>query len=465
MIKNFTLILFVLLSISAYSQNITIIGTAPGQVDQLVRVIVYSDQFSNLEKTIAETKTNNTGEFSLEFNVENSQFAFLALNMDKGEFYITPGSSYNINIIIDTASQKGSIFDKLPLNFTVDANDGGVTQAIGDFNIAYNDFIYNNINSIYKSRDKSIVMKFVNENREKLMDEKSKYVFNYIEYSLAQLLWLSKKENNQQILSNYFVNKPFLYNNIQYTEFFKEFFKSFFSSAKIYSYEELILAINSKESIDVMDNLLTRNEILATDRRVREVVEMILLSRNYHNRDVNKKLALSKFNDIANSSNYTENRLIANNYIVKLQELQHGTLAPDFTATDIIDTTVSLSDFKGEFVLLDFVKEDCRICEFHLELINDIQQQSGNKFEIITIYTGNKFSSLVNFARERGYKWTILKASNNILMLEAYNIRAYPSYILINPDGTIAYAHLPMPDENMELYLNRFISSYNNRIK
>ena len=67
--KSLTSILLVLLSISALSQNVTINGTAKGQADKLVRVIVYSDQFSKLEQTIAQTQTSNSGEFFLQTNI------------------------------------------------------------------------------------------------------------------------------------------------------------------------------------------------------------------------------------------------------------------------------------------------------------------------------------------------------------------------------------------------------------
>ena len=464
--KSFVLLLFILISLSALSQNITVKGTANGQADKLLRVIVYSDQFSKLEQTIAQTRTSNSGEFFLQTSVESTKFAYLALGLEKGEFYLTPGATYDFNILNDTISNKGSIFDRLPLYFTIEAKDDSVQKAVGDFNIVYNEFIYNNINSIYKSRDKSVVMQFVKEMQEKYTDDpksdQGEYVGNYVKYSLAQLLWLSKKENNRQILNNYFINKPVLYNNIQYTEFFTEFFKSYFSSEKIYSYEELILAINNKSTI-VIDTLLARDDQLVLDDRVREIVEMLLLSRNYYNRDVNKKRVISKFNDIAVSSEFIENRLIAKNYIIKLQELQNGSKAPGFTLTNVYDSSISLNDFNGKFVLLNFVKEDCEICDFHMQLINDIQQQNNNEFDIITIYAGNNFERLISFAKERGWDWTILNLDKNILLLEDYNIKAYPSYVFINPDGTIAYAHLPMPDENMEIYLQRFMKRYNNK--
>ena len=459
--KRTAIFLFILFSISAISQNVAIEGIAKGQPGRLIRIINYADQFSRLESTIAQTQTNNAGEFLLQLDVSNTTFAFLALDLEKGEFYLSPDARYEFNILADTVLSEQSIFDRLPLNFTLVADDDGTQLAIGDFNVEYNDFIYNNIKDIYRSKDKSVVMNFVKEMQNKFGSNQPDYVSNYVDYSLASLLWLSKKENNSQILAKYFINKPVLYNNIQYTDFFKEFFKNYFDGEKIYTYEELILAINNSEPISIVDKLLTRDDQLALDGRVREIVGMLLLSRNYHNRDARKDRIISKLLDIANSSDFKENRAVAENFILKLQELQNGTKAPPFTLSDSDDESISLDDFNGKFVLACFVKEDCNICNFHMQLLNDLKKQNGDKFEIVTIIAGDNTDKVANFAQKKNYQWPILKTGNNILLLEDYKIRAYPTYIFINPDGTIAYAHLPMPDENMELYLQRFMSRYN----
>lgn len=459
MSKPGILILFVILSISAFSQNVKINGIANGQAEKLIRIIIYSDQFSNLEQTIAQTQTNKLGEFSLDVKVSQTKFAYLALCLEKREFYLTPDADYYFNIITDTISGKGSIFDRLPLNFTIEANDKGIQNDIGDFNIDYNDFVYNNIKSIYKSRDKTVVMQFITKMRGKYNNDKPDYVKNYVHYTLAQLLWLSRKQNNQQILANYFINKPVLYNNIQYTDFFKEFFKSYFTIEKTFTYEEIIHAINNPRSIQ-LDTLLDRDEKLALDNRVSEIAKMLILAKNYFNRDVNKVQVISKLEEIEQSSAYSENKLVAHNFIIKLQELQNGSLAPDFKLVDTNNDTISLNAFNGKFILLSFVKEDCKICTYHMQLLNDMKKQNGNKFDIVTIVAGDNLNSISEFAQKHGWEWPILKSGNNILLLEDYKIKAFPSYILINPDGTIAYAHLPMPDENMELYIQRFMKSY-----
>jgi hypothetical protein len=81
-------------------------------------------------------------------------------------------------------------------------------------------------------------------------------------------------------------------------------------------------------------------------------------------------------------------------------------------------------------------------------------------FDVISVVTDKANDDLIKFAKDQKYNWPIVDLNDNILLLEDYNIRVFPTYIFINPDGTIAYVHLPMPEENMELYIKRFMNNY-----
>ena len=461
MIKHLIVLILLVLANSSIAQNISIDGSADHQPNKLVRVITYADLFSNLEKNIGDTKTDDNGNFSLQIESSVIQFAYLALGLDRGEFYLTPGTKYNFTIPIDTSAQKGSIFDRLPLRFNISSVEDGVQKAIEDFNLDYNDFVYNNVNSIYRSRDKSVVMGFVAEMRNKYGDNKTEFVIDYVEYSLASLLWLSRKQSNAKILVNYFINKPVLYDNIQYADFFKEFFKSYFDSEKTFRYEDLLPSINQIGSVSGLADLVNRDTLIAKDSRISEIVIMQLLSRYYFDRYVNGEKVIEKLSEIATKSEYEENRRIAMNYIVKLQELQGGTMAPQFSLLNSSGDTLSLSDYMGKFVLLSFVIDECSMCEFHMPLLDDLEKQLG--FEMLLVVAGDNVNNISSYASDRGYTWPIIQTGDNILVLEDYNIKAYPSYILINPDGTVAYVHLPMPEENMELYIKRFMDKYNSQ--
>ena len=455
---RYCIVLFLLITINLSSQTTIITGNAQGKPDKLVRVIVYDDLFSGLEKTIASSLTDPFGDFAFKLNIDNSQFAFLALELDKGEFYLTPGSSYRFEISSDSNLNRGSVFDRLPLMFEVFADDGGLQTSIEKFNIEYNDFIYNNVNRIYRTKDNSVVNSFIDYINENYSNDDLAYFDNYVNYTLASLKWLSRIKNNREVLQEYFINKPVLYFNIQYCDFFKEFFKSYFNSEKVFRYEDLIPVLNYSKSITPLIDLISKDTLLSKDTRVVELASMLLMSRYYYDRNVNKGSIIEKLNIISANSSFYENRKIAGNYISVLTSLESGTIAPNIELQDTYGNNISLKGYEGKFVLLAFVDNDCKMCEYHMNLINDMKDQIG--FDVISVVTDKANDDLIKFAKDQKYNWPIVDLNDNILLLEDYNIRVFPTYIFINTDGTIAYVHLPMPEENMELYIKRFMNNY-----
>lgn len=455
----------VLTAFVAIGQQIKVSGGVPDTPGELVRVMSYEDLFSRWEKTLATTRTDQEGYFQLDFNLAHATFAYIAVGLKRGELHLSnePGSFYDLTIKPDTNSQRGSIFDELPLQFIVTAKDGGLLDAIGEFNTQYNTFLYKNANRIYRGRDRT----FINEFRKNIDNQfdkyESDYLKEYIRYSFASLEWTSKMKSNDSIVSEYFINKPVLYNNIQYCEFLTDFFKTYFIIENVFEYHELIEAINGESDGLSVKSLILRNEVFQQDPQISELIETILIAKKYYNPDIRRSKVLNLLKEIQHNGLYEENRLVAENYIKKLLDLESGTIAPSFSLADKNGTLFSLSDFQGKFVLLSFVKPSCKICLNHLGLLVELKERFPAKLQNVTIVYGQDYKDVITYASERDFNWPILNLDDDILMLEAFNIRAYPSYVLLNPDGTISMATAPMPDENLELYISRQISRFEKR--
>ncbi len=450
-------LLALLISGFATSQNVNIQGVATNQSGKIIRVQVYADQFSRLMKTLGETTTDNNGSFLIKADVQQTDFAFLALDLDKNQFYLSPGYDYHFDIPEDTSTNNGSIFDKTSFLFNL-KTDNPIQDVIEEFNFEYNTFIYNNVNYIYKSKDKTVVTTFADDILEKY-NEAPAYAKNYITYSVASLYWLSGKFNNKEITEKYFVSKPILYNNIQYTEFFTDFFKSYFSSEGTFRYEDMIFAINRTDNISGMDDLVCRDSLLATNKQLREIIEMEILARNYFNRDIVQDKVDEKYKEIQKESDFAENRIIAGNYLIKLNQMKSGTIAPEITLTDG-NKDINIQDFRDKFILLNFISDNSNICNFQMLQLMDLRKLMNNSFDIITVVNGTDYNNVKEFAKTNNIEWPVLQLKN-ILDLESYQVATFPTYILINPDGTIANAHLPNPQENMGLYIQKLMDKYN----
>lgn len=460
--KKFITFILSLLVLIANSQNVELTGTAIGHPDELVRMITYKDQFSRMDTTWASTRTDIWGNFSLSVTVDKTNYTFLASGLKRGNFYLEPGNSYHFQILEDTI--KGSIYDQMPLQFNLTTEDDTLNRLVGLFNYEYNVFIYENQRLIMRAKDKSIIHNFVAEMKIKYVPENlsSVYLKEYVEYALASLEWISKSKPDSLILEEYFVNREVLYENIAYSDFFRDFFKEYLNTQKKYSYDALVHAISSQEMAKV-DSLLLKDELLTQDGDLRELVLISLLARNFYNKDIAKEDILILLSQIQHSANRLENRRVAKNYIDKLTQLQYGSMAPSWQLFDQDNKIIQLKDLKGKFVLLNFISSTCNPCLFDFQKLDEIQKSLGNQLIIVTITTDDNLERIVEFKAKNNFNWTVLKLDENILLLETYEVKTYPAYILINPDATIALAPAPSPKENLEGYIRGFMARYQNK--
>ncbi len=447
--KTLIFLLIFTLPVTLQAQTITISGNAQKRVFEKVRIKVYADQFSHLKKTIAETLTDEKGNFSLSFDYSKTNYAYLSVELLEGEFYLVPGADYQFNVLPDTA-QKGSVYDQLPLQFTIKIDDGGLNNNLMRYNAMYNSFVLNHFNQIYRSRSLVVIEDFRKTVNQTFAGFNNTYFDNYVKYSLAQLIWVSKKKSTKTIVSEYFAGKPVLFNNIQYTDFFRDIFKEYVV-ATFYAkhYNGLVEAV-FKGSLNDMEHIFMQDELLAGDTQLRELVLMQTIAGFYRNPDFSAKGVLQILKQMEKSGKTKEVRSIASNYITRLKHLSYGTPAPDFNLPVSSGKTYSPADFKGRVTILDFMKTDCKVCLAHFDFLKDMSSRMGSKLRIVVLVYGDHPEKIKQLLRQEGLDWTVLYVGKRTDILDEYDVKIFPTYVLLKPDASIGLAPASMADENLE---------------
>lgn len=459
MMRNVVMFILVSFIVQAVAQEITVSGKATGSQGDLIRVLVYADQFSMLEKSIAETYTDKTGAFALKTSLPKTTFGFLAMNLEKGECYLTPGGNYVFDIVLPDNVTQGSVFDKIPLQFSLKVeNDGGLQSDIEQFNQLYNNFVYENAQAIYRSRSKKVIDDFkakVNSHFDKTSNQ---YFKDYVHFAFVSLDWLSKRMSDAKVMEA-LVLQPVLYQNIQYTEFFKTYFDNYLELLANKHYDEMVFLLNQSKTDEGLIHFIQRDSLLRTNDQVTELVMMLLMSKFYYVADVQKTALIQKYKQISSTSQFGPNREIALHFIEKLTQLDYGFPAPEFELINLKGASVNLQEYRGKFVLLDFVSSGCQVCVSDLVKLVKIQTRFADTLDVITLVV-NQSGEKASLKSLDEYGWTFLSVPKTSLLPEQYHVRTFPTYVLINPDGSMAYATMPMPDENMELMISRFIARF-----
>ncbi len=431
------------------AQKITIHGKAQQRVFEQVRVKVYADQFSHLKKTVAQTLTDEKGAFSLTFDYGNTNYAWLSVELLDGEFYLKPGASYQFDVFPDTAT-KGSVYDQLPLQFSMQAEDGGLNDHLQKFNVMYNTFVVNHFNEIYRSRDLSIIYQLRKAVEKQFAGVTDNYFNTYVKYSLAQLEWSSKKKSTQRIIGEYFAGKPIHYNNIQYTDFFHSIFKAYVVQQFYGRYFNQLVDAVHEASLPEFQKVFMSDSLLAVDTELRELVMMQTVAGFYGNPDFSDKGVIKILNQFQKTVKSKMHKKIAQNYITRLTHLAPGTPAPTFSLPVSSGKTYSPDDFKGQVTVLDFLKTDCHVCLMHLDFLKDLSSRMGSKLKIVMLVYGEHPEKITELLKQQSLDWPVLYVGKRIDVLDAYDVKIFPTYIILNHDATIGLAPASMADENLE---------------
>ena len=464
-LKRIFPLLFLLLPVGLSAQNVHISGHVMGFAEgSLVRILVYTDQFSQLEKTLAVTRTDSAGNFRLIFPIEATNYAMLAINLKHTGFYLKPGAVYHFDIAQDSLIRNASPFEEIPLEVQMKAVDDSLNRHIEAYDMLYNQLIIKHFRDIYQFHNREILSNFKAEVESRFGHIKSSYFRQYMYYSLASMVWGSRAKSLAEIVADYFSGKPVLYRNIQYTEFFTNFFQTYFESTvkKPVSRDKLLSVIPQRD-LKKLDELFASVPGLTADARVRQLAEMVQLAGHFSDPGFVRKDIEALFEQIVRESLYPENRTVARDYLVKLNVLQPGTSAPAFRLPDFMGKEFSLKDFRGKFVLLSFVKTRCPVCNRQLNELDDMSQKLGTDFTNLTIVKGKATHDFIQQVRPTDRDWPFLLLGKSILLLEKYQIVTYPAYVLIDPRGRISLAPAPMPDGDLQQRIAVRINAYKKR--
>ena len=117
--------------------------------------------------------------------------------------------------------------------------------------------------------------------------------------------------------------------------------------------------------------------------------------------------------------------------------VQVGEQMKDFTLFDREGNKHQLSEFKGKYTILEFTERGCGGCIFIKPFLEEFYKRNKDKAEIIAIFYDTK-ENWIKEGQER--KVSYHEWSDNTRSAEpvaAYDIKAYPTFVIIDPNGKI----------------------------
>jgi thiol-disulfide isomerase/thioredoxin len=144
--------------------------------------------------------------------------------------------------------------------------------------------------------------------------------------------------------------------------------------------------------------------------------------------------------------------------LIRLKAFGPGALAPVFTLTDVNGKTVSLSDFRGKPVYLDFWASWCGPCMREMPSSAELKKKFAGK-DIVFLYVSldtdeQKWRDAIKNKNIEGIHLIVGKSD----VVQNYRISSIPRYFIINRKGELVDINAPRPsDKSLEGKLNELL--------
>jgi peroxiredoxin len=123
--------------------------------------------------------------------------------------------------------------------------------------------------------------------------------------------------------------------------------------------------------------------------------------------------------------------------------------APDFILKSLTGETISLKQFKGKIVVLNFWFTSCAPCREEMPLLNKIKSEFESKGVVFIGLPLDKAQQVVKFLASTPFNYMQLPEAGKVHV--AYKVESCPTSVVIDKKGIISFIQITGQDINSTL--------------
>lgn len=423
-----------------------------------------SDIITGSDEVIARLHVSDSGFFSTTIDIPGPTQIYTYLGIYLGYFYAEPGKDYEI--ILPEFHEKSPedllnpYFEPVEIHLGIsNFSSEDINMLIVMFEDAYIPYYDKHVNSIYRGTDIKQIDEDIQQIEKSFTGYTNTYLINYRRYRYGMLKLLANRQRVQSLSDEYFNNQPVWYSNIAYMDLFNQVFHKYFSFfGRTEAGRKIFIDINEKGSFYELKSTLKLSGNFDNDTLI-EAVILKQLHDEFYGSEFSRNGIIRILDTLILTSDIEEHKRIGQKIKYKITRLQNGYEPPSFELEDINNKVVRLSDLKGRYVYLNFCTCQSYACLNEFNLLAQLHQRHKERIDIVTITTDPKGEVLRRFLESNKYNWLFLYYDRQPEVLKEYDIRAFPTYFLIAPDGKLILSPAPSPSENFEQRLFEIMKS------
>ncbi|MBN1119261.1 MAG: TlpA family protein disulfide reductase [Bacteroidales bacterium] len=456
--RNTILLFFVFFSVAALSQISTISGTDSSYAGQKLAFKMQFNPFTNNDSVLCEVVADKNGSFKAEINLAEIREVYIDAGINKLYLFVVPGNNYSV---ILPPFEKKTNADRLNPFFlpveihlaTSEHSEDELNVRIRMFEDAYVPYYNKHLNMVFSDKEFKQLDKDILQIDKPFQKSNDKFFNQYREYKYAMLRFLAMQNKSKVTSDEFLKGKPFLYNNPAYLDLFNMVFENYFSYfSRADENKKLSKAISEMKTYESLRNVLAQDGVIQPE----ELLNMVILKglyEEFYDDNYSRSDLLSILDSFINTVEDQTQVLIAEKVRKKVTKLLRGYEPPDFSLYDSDSNLYSLKSFSGKHVYLNFCACFSYSCLNEFAMLKTLYEKHSQYLQIVTIIIDEDVEVMKDFIQKSGYSWVFLHFDNQPEILQQYDIRALPTYFLIDQEGKLVMSPAPSPADEFEARL------------
>ncbi len=465
-IRNILLCTLLLLSLPAIDTYAThVYGTAKEYANSKLIFYRYQDRITYIKEEVFRLKIDSEGKFEADFGVDMVTYIFAEFGIYYVYFYAERNGKYELILPEYIEKTDGDLFNPYFQPTEMQLGIKGMKNTdlnylIMDFDYYYNRYFDLKMEELYINGLKSDVDTFINNINARYKKYDNPYFQQYRRYRMAALKNMAtKSEYESALVYSYYSNKDILYDNPAYMDLFNSIYHNYFDNYLVSTGgADLYRVITYGHSISLLHKLIGSNP-KHKRKQFRELVMLKGINDAFANDNLQWLPLLLTLDSLYITTEYPIHQQIAQNIADNSLTMAKGTVALPFELPDTLGNMMSLTDFRGKYLYLQFANTQSYSSAAEFDVLKRIYDRYKGLCLFVTILTDTDKDKARKFIASKSLNWTFLFAKANDKVLSDYKVSAFPTYYLIDPYGMLVMSPAPSPTENFEKYLFKIIEN------
>lgn len=141
--------------------------------------------------------------------------------------------------------------------------------------------------------------------------------------------------------------------------------------------------------------------------------------------------------------------------VAAINSTKEGSIAPILKTTSTLDgTEFDLTSYRGKYVMIDFWGIWCGPCVAEMPKVKEFLEKYSDKLEVLGVNSGDKKERIIDFTTKNNYAWQQImdvRDSDTDNFVLKYNVNAFPTKFILDPEGKIVKKFVGSGEEAFEL--------------